>query len=275
MAGVIAGGNNAGGFTSDMNLKTGELNFSSDLYLAAMNLLLAVKSDGSFLPGTVSLNVQQTDSMFAQGAAAMIINGSYTFPQWKIDAPNFKYGVASQPVPNSGPAMPLSYAPGGGTYWVYAKTQQVGIVGDIMSYSGTEVGQTALINIIGGSQPSVFAKANSAATLESPAKKALALFDQQIKLAPSPEVRNPDLALVNLELKALTPDFGTTVQGIFTGQLGDAKKALADLQDRAEKELDRAIKAAQAKGAKVSRDDYKFPNWDPTRDFTDADYAAK
>jgi len=64
------------------------------------------------------------------------------------------------------------------------------------------------------------------------------------------------------------------VQGIYTGQLGDAKKAMQDLTDRSDKELDRAIKAAQAKGAKVSRDDYVFPNWDPTKDYTEADYAA-
>ncbi len=41
-----------------------------------------------------------------------------------------------------------------------------------------------------------------------------------------------------------------------------------------DKELDRAIKAAQAKGAKASRDDLAFPNWDPQKDYTDADYAA-
>lgn len=64
------------------------------------------------------------------------------------------------------------------------------------------------------------------------------------------------------------------MQGIYTGQLGDAKKAMQDLTDRSDKELDRAIKAAQAKGAKVSRDDYVFPNWDPTKDYTEADYAA-
>lgn len=49
---------------------------------------------------------------------------------------------------------------------------------------------------------------------------------------------------------------------------------MQDLQDRTEKELERAIKAAQAKGAKVSRDDWTFPNWNPTRDYTEADYAA-
>jgi len=64
------------------------------------------------------------------------------------------------------------------------------------------------------------------------------------------------------------------VQGIYTGQIADPKKAMQDLKDRADKELDRAIKAAQAKGATVSRDDFVFPNWDPAKDYTDADYAA-
>ncbi len=272
MAGATTSG--ASSTVQDMNLKTGEYGFTSDQYLAAIDLIMGMKADGSWFPGTVSLNVQQTDSMFAQGIAAMMINGPYMFPQWKIDAPNFKYGVGSQPIPNSGKPFPLNYTAGGGTYWAYAKTQQPGVVGDILSYAGSLPGQIALINIIAGSQPAIFPQANAVSTLSPQAKKALELFDQQIKLAPSPSIRNPDIALVDLEYRALTPDIGATVQGIFAGQLSDAKKAMQDLKDRADKELDRALKAAQAKGAKVSRDDYKFANWDPTRDFTDADYAA-
>lgn len=271
MAGASGG---SGGSVADLDFRTGEYNYTSDQYLAAIDLLLGIKADGSFFPGTVSLNVQQADSQFAQGVAAMMINGSYTFPQWKTDAPNFNYGVASQPIPNSGKTAPFNYTAGGGTYWAYAKTQQSAIVGDIMAYAGSEAGQIALINIIGGSQPSVFTKANTVAMLTPQAKKALALFDQQIRLIPSPAIRNPDVSLVDLEFRAISPDFGTTVQGIFTGQLSDTKKAMQDLKDRYDKELDRAIKAAQAKGAKVSRDDYKFPTWDPARDWTDADYAA-
>jgi len=257
----------------DINLKTGEYSYTSAEYLAALDLLLAVKSDGSFLPGTISLNVQQTDSQFPHGVAAMYINGPYTFPQWKIDAPNFNYDVASQPIPNSGVALPMWYPAGGSTYWVYANTQQTAIAGDILSYAGTEAGQIALVKIIGGAQPSVFPKANAQEGLDPRAAKALAIFDKQMKLAPSPELRNPDVAQVYLEMKSLTPDFGTTVQGVFSGQLTDPKKAMQDLQDRATKELDRAVAAAQGKGAKVSRDDFKFPNWDTTRDFTPADYT--
>jgi multiple sugar transport system substrate-binding protein len=271
MAGATAHGGTAA--FSDINLKTGEYAFTSDEYLAALDLLLAVKSDGSFLPGTISLNVQQTDSQFTQGVAAMYINGPYTFPQWKIDAPNFNYDVASQPIPNSGAAKPMWYPAGGSTYWVYANTKLGAVAGDILSYAGSLAGQKALVKIIGGAQPSVFAEANQQEGLDPRAAKALAIFDHEMKLAPSPELRNPDVALVYLEMKALQPDFGTTVQGIFSGQLGDPHKAMQDLQDRATKELDRAISAAQAKGARVSRDDFKFPNWDTSRDFTPADYA--
>ena len=123
-----------------------------------------------------------------------------------------------------------------------------------------------------GAQPSVFAKANQAAGIDPLARKAAALYDQQMRLAPSPNVRNPAIAEVDAALKPLTPDFGTTVQGLFTGQLTDPRKTMADLKDRADKELERAIAAAQAKGARVSRDDYVFANWDPTRDFLEADY---
>ncbi|MBA2278277.1 MAG: sugar ABC transporter substrate-binding protein, partial [Chloroflexia bacterium] len=62
--------------------------------------------------------------------------------------------------------------------------------------------------------------------------------------------------------------------GLVTGQLADPAAAMQDLQDRADAELERAIQAAADNGAQVSRDDWVFANWDPTRDYTDADYAA-
>jgi multiple sugar transport system substrate-binding protein len=85
-------------------------------------------------------------------------------------------------------------------------------------------------------------------------------------------VRNPDAAKVFLELQTITPDFGATVQGLFADALSDVRQAMQDLQDKSEAELERAIKAAQESGADVSRDDFVFPNWDPTQDYTEAQY---
>lgn len=267
MAGAVGG-------PDDINYKTGEYNYTTDQYLGVIDLLLALKADGSVFPGSLSLNALQADAQMPQGVAAMVINGAYMFPQWRTDSPTFAWDVASQPVPNSGPTSPLTYNPGGATWLVYAKTGQPAIAGDMIAYVGSEAGQTAFMTIIGGSQPSVFAKANQAPGIDPLARKAVALFEQQMRLSPSPAVRNTDIALLAPEQKPLTPDFGTVIQGIYTGQLSDPKKAMQDLKDRSDKELERAIKAAQAKGAKVSRDDFIFPNWDPMKDYTEADYTA-
>jgi len=71
-----------------------------------------------------------------------------------------------------------------------------------------------------------------------------------------------------------SPDIQALLQGIMSGQVADYKTGLKDLSDKMNAGLDSSIKAAQAKGAKVSRNDWVFPNWDPTKDYEDAEYKA-
>ena len=274
----MAGAGGSGGNSPDSNInwKTGQFNYTSDQYLAAVDLLLGLKSDNSVFPGSLSLNAPQARAQMPQGVAGMILQGPWNIPQWQREAPGFKFGVASQPVPNSGAPVPLGYGPGGSNQlWVYAKSPNKQIAADIFHYLGTLEGQTAWGTISDGADSPIFPRANELAKLSPPAKQAEALFGQQLRLMPDPRVRNAETAQVYLELKNLTPDFGQTLQGIYTGQLRDSKAAMKDLQDRSEAELERAIKAAVDKGAKVARDDWKFTAYDPNRDFTEADYAAR
>jgi multiple sugar transport system substrate-binding protein len=273
--GRMAGAPGSGGdnVTNNIDYRTGEYTFTTAAYLGALDLLLALKGDGSIFPGSNALTAPQARSQMPQGAAGMILQGPWNVPQWKREAPDFKFGVGSQPVPNSGTPLPLSYGPGGSNLlWVYAKSPNKAIAADIFSYLGSEQGQTAWGTISDGADAPIFPSASQNAKLDPEAQQAQQLFIQQMRLRPDPAVRNPDVSKVDLELKTLTPNFGQVIQGLYTGQLKDAKAALKDLQDRSEAELQRAIKAAQAKGAKVSRDDWKFANWDPTKDFTEADY---
>jgi len=272
MAGAVGSG--AEGLTESLNWKTGQYSFTSDQYLAAVDLLLGLKADGSVFPGSLSLNALQARAQFPQGVAAMMLQGPYNIEGWKATDPTFNFDLASQPIPNNGMPFPFTYGITGGYIWAYAKSKYPEIIGDMFHYLGTEEGQATYVKFSGGGEPATFPKANQVSGIDPRVSKALALFDQQMRREPSPSVRNPDVELVNLERKTITPDFGTTVQGIYTGQLSDPKRAMKDLQDRAEAELERAIKAAQARGAKVTRDDWVFPNWDPTKDYTDADYAA-
>jgi multiple sugar transport system substrate-binding protein len=94
-----------------------------------------------------------------------------------------------------------------------------------------------------------------------------------MRLGPMVTVRNPDVAQVALERRPLTPDFGELMQGMLAGQVSDPKAAMEDLASRSNAELERAIKAAQDKGANVSRDDFVFADWDPNEEYTEDKYA--
>jgi multiple sugar transport system substrate-binding protein len=257
-----------------MNWQTGQYNYSSDGWLAALDLLLAMKADGSIYPGSLQLNAAQARAQMPVGIAGMLLQGPWNVPQWQLQNPTFKFGVSGQPVPNQGQPFPMGYGPGGSNQlWVYAKSPNKAIAGDILYQLGTLPMQISWADLDGAADPPIFPAALKSSTLDPLSKQTADLFKNMV-LTPSPEARNPDVSKVLLEQRHITPDDGQTIQGIYTGQLANPKQAMQDLQNRMEAELNRSIKAAQAKGAKVTRDDWKFGNWDPRKDYTDADYKA-
>lgn len=115
---------------------------------------------------------------------------------------------------------------------------------------------------------------NQTAAIDERVRACYAVFDERMRLGPDPRVRNPQTSQVYLNFRQPTPSFGDTVQGIFAGQLNDPRAAMKMVKDLYERAFDEAIAAAQSNGAQVSRDDYVFPNWDPTQDYPDANYQA-
>ncbi len=239
-----------------------------------IDLLLALKADGSVFPGALSLNASDARARVAQGAAGMILSGLYSIPFLKLQNPNFNYDVTSQPLPNGGAFTPVSYGPPGGQFWVYAKTKYPQVVGDILAYTTSKEGQATQLRLYESPLPVRFPDVNAGGDFDPRMRRLFPLIASQNRLGPSPVVRNPEVSVVLQERRTPTPNFGTTVQGIFSGQIRDPRAAMRDLASRFEQELERAIKAARDKGANVSRDDFKFANWDPTRDYTQADYDA-
>lgn len=269
----------AGAAGGPINWQTGQYQYTAEPFQAAIELLVALNADGSVFPGVLQLDNVDVRSRVATGVAGMILEGPWNIPVWKQDYPDFQFGVGSQPIPNSGQQTAIGIGPGAFLpMFVYAESEHPEIAGDIFSYLASEDGQIALATIAGGFPLALSetAREKSGATggIDPRMIAAYALFDEQVRTAPDPRARNPDVEQVYLELETLTPNFGEVVQGLFTGQLDDTQAALQDLQDRSEAELERAIKAAQDKGAQVSRDDWVFPNWDPTRDYMTEDYAA-
>ena len=292
--GVILGGNQLGrwgavvgdlartagrsfvGDTIDhLDLLTGEYLFATDEYIAAMELLLAMNDDGSFFPGYLSINAPQARAQIAQGAAGMILQGLWCLPQWKAENPDFNWNTAHIPVADPANISPLHVSTAtGNEMWLYSGSEYPEISADIMQYWVSLDGQYAWNRVAGVSDPGYNPQAMSTASEDPRELKALEVQSQLFRVGPSPLIRNQDVALVSAELKSVTPNFNEVIQGLMAGQLTDVKQEFQDLLERSSAELDRAIKAAQDKGANVSRDDYVFSNWDPAVDYTEADYAA-
>jgi multiple sugar transport system substrate-binding protein len=271
LAGTNVGTTPAG----NIDWKTGEFAYTTDQVLGAIDLLLALKADGSVFPGSVQLDGPAERDQFAKGVAGIILQGPWNIQPWESDYPKFDFGIGGTPVPNSGAVGKLHYGPGSSwAVWVYAKTKLPEVAGDLLYNLPSPANQQALITLTGGFPPPLLLPPGPVRGASPRIAKAYELIDLQMRLGPAVEARNPDVGQVLLELKTAKPDFGQIIQGLYTGQVRDAKAALQDLQDRSDKALDQAIKAAQAKGANVSRDDWKFPNWDPTQDYTQADYDA-
>lgn len=262
---------------SDFDWRTGAWNYTSDQYLATIELLLALKADGSIFPGASSMNAPQARAQFPQGQAGILLDGTYAIPGWRKDNPDFDFGVAGQPVPNSGQVTPTSRdlgVTGSNFMWIYSGSENKAIAGDMFHYIGSPEGNAEFTRRSGGGQPSIYPENNEDPNLDPRSRLALQIVNDQTRLSPMPEVRNPEVAKVNLETRALTPTIAEVIQGIFVGQLSDPRAAMQDLADRSRQELERSIKAAQDKGAQVSFDDWIFPNWDPAQDYTEEDYAA-
>lgn len=85
---------------------------------------------------------------------------------------------------------------------------------------------------------------------------------------------SPDAGKIKMELKPVEPGIQNIMQGIMFGQVPDAKKALAELDGKLQAALEEAFTAAKAGGADVDFQQTVFANWDPSREYTQADYDA-
>jgi multiple sugar transport system substrate-binding protein len=263
----------------DIDYRTGEYTFTDPRIEAAIEVLLGIRDDGSLYPGYVSLGDANSRALMPQRVAAMMLGGTPNIGVWPATNPDYKFAISLPPIPDSRKPHLIAYQEvGANSPFLYAKSKNKDVAGQLFSYLGSQAGQRAMVEISKGNLPSVMPDVNTAAhqtsLMDPNAKLAAEYADQVLRLAPLPQIRNPATADVLLLQQPVVPTFATVIQGIMTGQVKNIPKAMKSLQTSYEKSLDDAIRAARKKGSKVSRDDWKFGNWDPAHNYTTADYEG-
>jgi multiple sugar transport system substrate-binding protein len=258
-----------------VDFRTGRVVWNADEFVGVVELLLALKADGSVFPGSLGLAAPQARAFMPQGAAGMILQGPWNIPTWERENPDFDFGIAPPPAPEgaTGKIIIGQLASAGNTMWIYSKAGNPMAAADVFHYLGTLDGQIAWGNVVGPSDPPIFPKAQEVAQMSPRSSAALAMFRDIIRVGPNPFARNSELAEVAKAYVAPTPNLASTVQGLFAGEITGVREQLTKLTEATEAALDEAFDKARAGGANVSRDDLVFPNWDPSRNYVAADYA--
>ena len=254
--------------------RTGEVAYHSEPYLNVIEFLLSMSRDNLILPGFTTLDDQIARSKWVAGSAAYMMDGPWNPGVIRESYPDFRdsLGVGPIPMPERGPVRCYA-APLGGDYWLSpsASAEQQKAANRLLGgYFTTE---DYYVDLAGWMpQPPLDLSAVDKSDAYPSWKKLVGWMAKQVFQAPVPVVKNVDVTKVQAETNQIKPGLGDIVQGALSGDIKNVKKALKDLSDKVSAERDRAMKAAKAQGAKVSQDDYAFPNWQPGADYTTKQY---
>ncbi len=250
----------------DWDFRTGEFVYGTHpAFAQIVELLLGMKADGSVYPYESILDDSNIYSYFGQGKFAIMMSGSYVVSNLEKDFPDLQnYQVVPLPVPDQGQTGNFILQPGIAVYYLSSRTAhpyEAWLWMDWLSARETHKRMVAQ-----ASNFSIYGDLNTAENISD--KHELQAYVAQSSfgvLGPFPPIRNPDTALV--APKAVTPDVGDVLIGIYTGQITDWRQALVDLDGRKAEALAAAIKAAQEQGADVSLSDLIFSDWNPLEDY--------
>ena len=286
LAGVVtmlahsAGWSKLGGPVPGMDPSTGRYRLDAPEVMEAFEFLQKLVTDKLVVPGFLSLKIADGRAQMPAGKSGMIFNGPWDIPAWKRTAPEWKYAMGPVPSPNGDSDWVQPFPQNGANNpWVFAKTEYPTVAGQILHYMGSPEGQKMLVILSEGNLVSLTEEYNQAADqpglLDPNAKIASDLANKIMRVTPQPAIRNPDVAKVALVRKEVQPRWQDLMAGIFTGEIkGSVEQQIAQFSAKQQQSLEQAIEDARKEGADVSLDDWVFPNWEPTKDYTKADYEA-
>jgi multiple sugar transport system substrate-binding protein len=255
------------GAPGPIDFTTGEYQYASEPYAQAIEFLLSLQQDGSLFPSSSTLDARTGRARWATGAAGMFFDGPWNIGVIQSDFADFadKVGVGSIPTPN-GDASYIAKAPSGGVFWISSQSEHPEVAADILKGFTTPEYYVGLAERM--DQPPLDLTAVDKADVHPTYKRAMELYTERVRLAPSAVARNPVVSQVNAKMADIHPNLGEIVQGVFSGDVNDYRAALKTFNDQMTAERDKAIEAVTAAGGEVSIDDWVFDGWTAGEDFT-------
>lgn len=254
------------GSPGEIDPATGRYQYGSQPYADAMEFLLSLQTDKVVHPSSGSMDTRDARSRWAAGEAAVYPWGPWFIGGLKVQEPeSVERGLTSWHLPTPDGGAPVLYSPPpGGTFWVSSQAKLPKLGAQVMAAMLEPTFLTKLASAM--DQPPIDAAVVAQADVDPAYKQMVEQMTSDVFIAPQPQVRNPDVSKVLAETRDVHPNVGEIAQALLSDSTTDYRKALGELDDKLTTERDRAIKAAVAKGAQVSTEDWVNSEWKPGQD---------
>jgi multiple sugar transport system substrate-binding protein len=258
----------AAGSPGPIDWRSGDFQYASEPYVKAIEFLLKFKEQATMFPASVTLDARNARARWAAGNIGLFFDGPWNAGSLKTGFPDALpfTDVAWVPVPAASAPGRVYRGPTAGEFFLTSQGKNPKVAAEFFEGLMSEAYYMALA--LGQDQPPLDMSTVGKAAVHSSYVKVNALAGPRVFIAPMPQIRNPQVADVVTEMKPITPNLGDIIMGAFSGAITDLRGALKTYNEATTAERDRAIAAVQAKGTKVSKADWVFANWDPTRDYS-------
>jgi multiple sugar transport system substrate-binding protein len=260
------------------NYKQGKYTLDSQAWKDTMNLFLDLKKDNSILPSAYSLPQMDASVLFGTDKAAFFFEARWGLWLLKRDTPDANFGLAAIPTPDgSTPQIAYNLAPTTGIV-VSNSTEHPKEVGTVIERAlASENFYTKYME--GGVALAPFEQLNQdEANYPFPEfKKFVQLHEQVLRQGPDPSIRNPEVAQVieemaGMQQSTIKPSIDELLISILVDSGENADERLNSYAEKLNTGLDDAINKVHETQADITHDTFTFPNWDPSKNYTQTDY---
>ena len=247
----------------------GRAPYDSEEMVGAMALLEQLVKDGSIHPDTVNIGAPEARELFAQGQAGFLCQGMWCIPPWDQTYPDLNYGVMAVPTPDGevkGGVQKVEISPWMGLYKQSKHPKEaaeylMALFSEDYNYQSGCVEDGNYVSIV----PAVNEKHLNNEVM----KEYYEVAEATSKDIPSATTRDKKAYDFYAEVKDVQPSLGAIVQGVLSQSITDYEGELKKLSDASTEEWKRASEAVG-----LDFNTFDFPNWDVTKDYTEADYEA-
>lgn len=247
----------------------GRVPYDTKEALEAYDMLNQLVSDGSIHPDTINIAAPVAREMFAQNQAAFISQGMWCIATWNMNNPDLNYGVMAVPYADGSTGGGLQNAEIAPWMGIYKQSKNPQLAAEYMMALFSEEYGYQNSCVANGNYVSIVKGINEKSISDPVMKQYYEVAKATTRVVPSITKRDPAFFNFYTEVKDVTPNMANIAQGVISGSISDYKSELTKLADAATVEWKRACDTLGLDFNKM-----QFDNWDATKDYTDADYAA-